>query len=195
MLLMGGLRQKILSAGGGTTPQRRQTARKSGSCSKLDNKSKFLQQIGIVSTPEAFASSSTSVIATTDFSSPSTSNDLVYGNTGSPVTCATTTSSTSNTDVLPLSFATDPCMSEYRKISALVRTRHARRPKINGRYFCSHVQCSESYLNLEHIVDHENQHGTPDGKYLTCSFPGCNERFKWRHYMRRHERANHRQAR
>ena len=186
MLLMRGLRDKILSAGGGMTPHRRQTARKSGCRSELDNKNKFLQQIGIVSTPEAPASRG--VIATTDFSSPSTSNHLVYRNPASPITCA----STSDTDALPLSFTTNTSTSEAR--ATPTRTRHPRRPKINGRYFCSHQQCSESYLNLEHIVDHENQHGTPDGKYLQCSFPDCNERFKWRHYLRRHERTNHPQA-
>ena len=176
-----GLRNKIL-AGGSTTLPRRQTARKTGPRGKLDNLSQFLQQRACLNQVVA-ASSATPVVAT-NYSPSLLGNQLVFHNTESPSVC-------DSRDASPLSLITNACTPDGSTSVSLTRKRHQRREKVNGRYYCNLPQCSDSYLNLEHIVDHENQHGFPDGKYLACSFSGCKDRFKWRHYLRRHERIHH----
>ncbi|KAI0214489.1 hypothetical protein LSAT2_000418 [Lamellibrachia satsuma] len=176
-----GLRNKIL-AGGSTTLPRRQTARKTGPRGKLDNLSQFLQQRACLNQVVA-ASSATPVVAT-NYSPSLLGNQLVFHNTESPSVC-------DSRDASPLSLIKNACMPDGSTSVSLTRKRHQRREKVNGRYYCNFPQCSDSYLNLEHIVDHENQHGFPDGKYLACSFSGCKDRFKWRHYLRRHERIHH----
>ena len=69
--------------------------------------------------------------------------------------------------------------------------RKQRRKKVDGRYACARAGCAESYLNLEHVEDHEFHHDVPGGLYLACSVGGCTRRFKWRHYLRRHEKVDH----
>jgi len=176
--VMRGLRNKIL-AGGSTTP-RRQTARKSGPRCKLDNLSKFLQQRASMNQAAAVSSGATTVM--TDCSPSSVGSQLAFNNTPSP-------SVGHSRGVSPYFSTPTKNMPDHGVSSS--KKRHQRRDKVNGRYFCNYPQCHESYLNLEHIVDHENQHSVPDGKYLECSYVGCNSRFKWRHYLRRHERTHH----
>ena len=63
--------------------------------------------------------------------------------------------------------------------------------RVAGRYCCQQKGCKDSYVNLEQARDHELQHSTPDGLCFTCPFPECGQRFKWRHYMRLHQRTLH----